>query len=812
MGYINIRSAPTFKPRVPHLTDKIFGRDKEAQDIIDTLLNHSRPRVAILGSGGMGKTSLALVVMADIRIIGRYPHRYFISCEAALTADAILSEMADVMHIPVENRASYLQLYILDRLRDEKALICFDNFETPWEDGSSRHLIDQFISSFDGIEDSALLLTMRGSQRPDGVGWSKPHFRELDQLPLFHSKEIFQEIADQAVDDDAEKLLQNVKGIPLAAKLIASIIRDGSETTSGLLSRWSQEKTSLVETGEHRLTSLDISIALSYGSYRMKKCPEAPDILILFAFLPDGFPQQDNSLIRKALSKALDSINLQKAIQTLLTVSLIYIDRQQPHNIRYRILPPIRHYCSRLAFKQPLLTALTEVYIKFITENYQYGDPDLHPTVLPELANTGEMISRALDNVSISENVLFAASDYSDWCHYTNNYSDAFLIQKALQCGSSYDYFLALGNCYWSQGIIYESVDELEKAQGSVSAALELHRKAQSVLGEANDLTLLGDVQMRRGELDKAEELFSAALKLHQKVQNVTGEANNLRKLGDLQVRQDGLEKAEKSFSAALELHRKVQDVLGEANDLDSLGDLQMRRNELEKAEESFSAALELHRNAQDILGEANNLASLGDVQIRRNELEKAEELFSAALELHRKVHSVLNEATDLHKLGDVQMQRNELGKAEESFSAALGMHRKAEDVLGTANDLHRLGDVQMRRNELGKAEESFSAALELHRKAEDDLGTAHDLTKLGIVQMQSNELKKAEESFSAALELHQKGQDVLGEAYDLAFLDYVQTQRNAAEKAEESFSAVLEASEGAGCPGSCPQLGQQSC
>ena len=90
---------PTFKACVPPLPDKIFGRDKEAQDIIDTLLDHPRPRVAILGSGGMGKTSLALVVMTDSRIITRYPHRYFISCEAAPTADAILSEMADVMHI-----------------------------------------------------------------------------------------------------------------------------------------------------------------------------------------------------------------------------------------------------------------------------------------------------------------------------------------------------------------------------------------------------------------------------------------------------------------------------------------------------------------------------------------------------------------------------------------------------------------------------------------------------------------------------------------------------------------------------------------
>jgi tetratricopeptide (TPR) repeat protein len=792
-GYINIHSAPIFKPHVPHLTDKIFGRDKEAQDIIDTLLNHSRPRVAVLGPGGMGKTSLALVVMADSRIITRYPHRYFVSCEAAPTTDAILSEMADVMHVPVENRASHLQLHILDRLRDEKALVCFDNFETPWEPGSSRHRISEFLSSFDGIEDSALLLTMRGSQRPDGVKWSKPHLRELNQLPLFHSKEIFQEIADQAADDDAEKLLQNVEGIPLAAKLIASIIRDGSETTTRLLSRWSQEKTSLIETGgEHRLTSLDISIALSSDSPRMKKCPEAQDILILFALLPDGFPQQDHSPIQTALRNALYSINLQKAIQTLHAVSLIYVDRGQPHNIRYRILPPIRHYCSRLAFKQPLCAALTDVYIQFINQNYNYGDPSSHSTVLPELANAGEMISRALDNITISENVLFAASNYSGWCWYRNNYSDA-LIKKAIQRGSSYNDITLLGNCYRRQGMMYEGIDELEKAQGSFEAALELHRKAQDVLGEANNLTLLGDVQIRRDELESAEQSFSAALELHRKVQDVVGEANDLQKLGDVQMRRNELGKAEQSFSAALELHRKVHDDLGEANDLQKLGDVQMRRNELEKAEQSFLSALELHRKAQDVLGEATDLGKLGDVQMWRDEHEKAEQSFSAALELHRKAQDVVGEANDLGKLGDVQMWRDELEKAEQSFSAALELHRKAQSVLGEAYDLASLGDVQMRRDELEKAEQSFSAALELHRKAQSVLGEANNLRTLGDVQMRRDEVEKAEQSFSAALELHRKAHDVLGEANDLRKLGDVQMRRDELEKAGQSFSAALE-------------------
>ena len=70
--------------------------------------------------------------------------------------------------------------------------------------------------------------------------------------------------------------------------------------------------------------------------------------------------------------------------------------------------------------------------------------------------------------------------------------------------------------------------------------ALELHRKVQDVLGEANDLAKLGDVQMRRNDLEKAESSFSAALDLHRKAQAIRGEANDLRKLEKVQMRRRG--------------------------------------------------------------------------------------------------------------------------------------------------------------------------------------------------------------------------------------------------------------------------------
>ena len=41
----------------------MFGRDDEKNAIIQTLLTAEHPHIAILGFGGMGKTTLALSIM-----------------------------------------------------------------------------------------------------------------------------------------------------------------------------------------------------------------------------------------------------------------------------------------------------------------------------------------------------------------------------------------------------------------------------------------------------------------------------------------------------------------------------------------------------------------------------------------------------------------------------------------------------------------------------------------------------------------------------------------------------------------------------
>jgi Cdc6-like AAA superfamily ATPase len=139
---------------------KIFhGRDSELTNIIQ-LFSQGTPRIAILGAGGMGKTSLARAVLHHTEIIERYDqHRFFVTCDSASTQVELAALIG--AHVGLNSGKDITRPVIQYFSSGLDSLLILDNLETLWEPAESRGKIEEFLSLLTGVDHLALVVGLK---------------------------------------------------------------------------------------------------------------------------------------------------------------------------------------------------------------------------------------------------------------------------------------------------------------------------------------------------------------------------------------------------------------------------------------------------------------------------------------------------------------------------------------------------------------------------------------------------------------------------------------------------------------------------
>ncbi|KAJ7180882.1 P-loop containing nucleoside triphosphate hydrolase protein, partial [Mycena filopes] len=314
---------------------KIFyGRESELQHILGVLAQEA-PRIAILGPGGMGKTSLARAALHHSDTCSKFQTRSFVSAEAATTAVELAALIG--LHLNLEPGPNLIKPVVQYFARQTSpCLLVLDNLETPWEHVESRSAVEGFISLLADVNHLALIITMRGAERPGKVQWTHPFLKPLEPLPDAAALQIFEEITDNPhLSDEKTQLLQVTENVPLALDLMAHLVE--CEGLSNVLTRWKTEKTKLLSSGHDRRSNLDASIAISLSSPHLTS--GARELLSLLSILPDGL--SDAELVQSNLP--IENILSCKSV--LIATSLAYKDNKG----RFRSLVPVREHLRQLS-------------------------------------------------------------------------------------------------------------------------------------------------------------------------------------------------------------------------------------------------------------------------------------------------------------------------------------------------------------------------------------------------------------------------------------------------------------------------------
>ncbi|KAJ7209404.1 hypothetical protein C8J57DRAFT_976790, partial [Mycena rebaudengoi] len=313
---------------LPPFPQIFHGRESELQDVVNVLLQDSA-HVAIMGTGGMGKPSLATAAIHNPQVAAKYSHRYFIPCHSSSTCSALAATIAD--YIGLEKGPNLPKRVAHCFAHASASILVLDNFETPWEPSTSRAEVEEFLSLLTDVPQLSLVITLRGAERPRKVKWNRPFLAPLEPLSYVAARQTFLDVADDGHDDSSIKELLELTGnLPLAVSLIASVA--SSEGCAQALSRWKLESTQMLSDGYDQRSSLDISIMLSYMSSRMT--PGAQQLLSILSILPDGLADVD--LVQAKLP--IPDILACKAI--LIQTALAFVGQDQ----HLKVLVPIREH------------------------------------------------------------------------------------------------------------------------------------------------------------------------------------------------------------------------------------------------------------------------------------------------------------------------------------------------------------------------------------------------------------------------------------------------------------------------------------
>ncbi|KAJ7446981.1 hypothetical protein FB451DRAFT_1536703 [Mycena latifolia] len=379
------------KPKIFH------GRESELKETVD-ILHQESPRITILGAGGMGKTSLAKAALHHPDIATKYEQCFFIVADSVTTSVELSGLIGE--HIGFKPAKDVTKQVIHYFATHGPSLLILDNLETSWEPIKSRGDVEELLSKLTDIPHLALMITMRGAERPAKVQWTRPFLAPLKPLSDVAARETFFAIAEDGHDSkDVDEVLSLTDNMPLAVDLIAHAV-DFEGSCSAVLARWKSEKTSLLSAGNGRKSDLDTSITISLSSSRMST--GAKDLLSLLSILPDGL--SDVELVQSKLS--INDIMTCKA--ALLATSLAYMDDKR----QLKSLVPIREHMQ--CFYPPsllLIHPLSKYFHQLLDLYKQYprtrqGAGRIKHTAL-NVGNIRELLLRGLnqDNPNLEETI-----------------------------------------------------------------------------------------------------------------------------------------------------------------------------------------------------------------------------------------------------------------------------------------------------------------------------------------------------------------------------------------------------------------------
>jgi predicted ATPase/DNA-binding SARP family transcriptional activator/DNA-binding CsgD family transcriptional regulator/Flp pilus assembly protein TadD len=638
------------KHNLPAPRTSFVGRERET---VEVKRNLAMTRLlTLIGTGGSGKTRLALKVAGDL--VGAYPDGVWLVELAPLSEGALVPQVvAGTLGVQEQSERPLLES-LIDALGDKQMLLVLDNCE---------HLIDATVRLAETLLDSCpRLRVLATSREPLGVtgelSWlvpslSAPDARQspsVEELEAYESARLFADRASERhpgfelTPENATAVglvCARLEGIPLAIELAAA--RVGMLSAEQISERLGHPLKVL--SGGRRLADQrhqTLRAALDW-SYELLSEPEQVLFGRLSAFA-GGFTLKAAESV--GAGGGIEEEDVLELLSHLVDKSLVLAKESWERGARYRLLEPVRQYAREKLEDGGEAEAVGRRHAEFFLALAEEAELELSR---PRQAEW-------LDRLETEHDNLRAALTWA--------------LELEVDLGPR----MAGALCrFWhTRGYLSEGRRYLEEAVARSDAV--------SATVRAKALDGLGWIAEPQGDYERARVAYEQSLELYRSSNDRRGVANALGDLGSLALDRGDYEQAYSLLEESLTLHRELgskEEVVGVLN---GLGVLASANGDRERSVSYFREALTLSRGSGSVRKNAASLGNLGITMLVHGDPEQATALLDESLALFQEIGDSSNIAIGLMHSALAALTQGDHERVRALSQESLKLLQKGED------------------------------------------------------------------------------------------------------------------------------------
>ncbi|KAG2079897.1 hypothetical protein BD769DRAFT_1741610, partial [Suillus cothurnatus] len=722
----------------------LYGRDDLVAELTNLVVNDEH--LALIGPGGMGKSSLAKAIINEPLVTKKFAERrFFVIYEgldpSTITLETFMACFAGALGIEITGADPVRQICAF--LRSARALVVLDNAETFEEARASLALeyIPPAIAEIANIPGVSLILTSRSRRNAPNVQWIT---KDIPPLDLGSAEAAFFRIYQHASRNEAKEgvkgLLNELDFHPLSINILANVAQQNRWSPTTLLKKWNDRHSKVLDGSKGKPHSLSDTMQLSLSS------PSVQDLgkdglrtLAVIAFLPQGLNEDLASDLLQSLSQVEDVCDV-LCMQSL-------ICRQDNF---LKMLAPIRHY-MRDSLPPPDSTCLQEIcafYYRTVTscsaEQDQYAD-----IIISDHLNIEHVVAFKLgcilDDAEETYNACWQFLQCLEW-HLPRPTTLTPAISNIVANSNTWS---LKADCFDALAQLYVALSQLVEASRAYQAAKELYLTADDRESVGDCLISLADLLRCQGRFIQSQNLLedlqrsdsweslSETMKARAwyvldkaRMYTFTASADKLF-VKSMEDRTWGLRSKIRHWRAKIydggdaELHAHPEDLSLQSEDLvevfvrklvlEGLAEAAYCEGRLSDAMDSLQAIIEMYegQHSQEVVWytvrKAVIMGKRGNYDLARQLIQKASEPFqffalrNARVFLHRSYGSAC-----------IELAAGECDRAETDFTATIEACDIQSNLVFKAFSIRGLGEIAFMRHSLALATQRFEEARSL--------------------------------------------------------------------------------------------------